>query len=179
MQQRQFIGLSRGTSPKKKGVQIGMAIELAAVATALRALKSISDIAKNVNSIELTQKIIELQNSVLEMQQQMTELSDNNRSLKNQLEEQMSLQAIGDDMEFLEDGGFYIRQSERTAGKHIAYCPLCWKADHKDVPLKESGRGYFFCPIHKVGYETEAYRQDSLRQHRQALLHTRAGGPWS
>ncbi|OFW32081.1 MAG: hypothetical protein A3J28_08425 [Acidobacteria bacterium RIFCSPLOWO2_12_FULL_60_22] len=152
-----------------------MAIEWAAVGTALGALKTISEIAKNVNSIELTQKIIELQKSIFEMHQQMTELSDDNRNLKNQVEEQKKLQEIDEDMEFVEDGGFFIRKSEREAGTNIAYCPVCWGDSRKSVPLNPvSGNGFFRCEIHKSAYQTEAYRNQPKRPIRIARI-----TPWS
>ena len=143
--------------------------ELAALGSALGVLKSLTEIAKNVNSIELTQKIIELQRFILDMQTEMTELAEENRSLKQQMEEQQRLQVIAEDMEYVEDGGFYVKKSEKAQGKNIAYCPLCWKAAHADVPLNpQSGRGHFYCKIHEAAFETAAYRASQKREIRQA-----------
>jgi len=146
--------------------------ELAAVGSALGVLKSLTEIAKNANSIELTQKIIELQKFILDMQTGMTELTEENRTLKQRLEEQQRLQVLAEDMEYVEDGGFYVKKSERAQGRDIAYCPLCWKAAPRtDVPLNpKSGEGYFFCKIHETVFETAAYR--ALREERSRPART-------
>ena len=134
--------------------------EFAAVSSALGALKTITSIAKNVNSIELNDKIIELQQSILDMQTGMTGLADENRALKHEIEEVNRLGDISDDMEYVEDGGFYIRKSEKAAGKTIPYCPACWKVDKSDVPLNpQGGRGVFRCNVHHTTHETQAHRE--------------------
>jgi hypothetical protein len=59
----------------------------------------------------------------------------------------------------VEDGGFFVKKSERAQGKNIAYCPLWWKSAKADVPLNpKAGEGYYYCKIHEVGFETAAYR---------------------
>ena len=78
--------------------------EFAAVISALRALKTITQIATDVKSTELTDKIIELQQSLLEMQTGMTGLVDDNQALKHQIEELRRLGDISDDMESLLSG---------------------------------------------------------------------------
>ena len=150
--------------------------EFAAVGTALGALKTISEIAKNVNSIELTQKIIELQSSILELQKEMTQLLDENRSLRTQLDVQQEAETLAADLEFVEDGGFFIRSSERDAGKSIAYCPTCWGSDQKLIPLNPLGsEGYFRCEVHSAIYRTKGYRPPQRRIRTVATI----GGPWS
>lgn len=134
--------------------------EFAAVSSALRALKTITQIATDVKSTELTDKIIELQQSLLEMQTGMTGLVDDNQALKHQIEELRRLGDISDDMEYVEDGGFYIRKSEKAAGKNIAYCPACWGDTRKTVALNPlSGRGVFRCEIHHATYQTAETRR--------------------
>ena len=156
-----------------------MPFELAAIGTALGALKTIAEIAKNVNNIELNRKLIDLQSSLMDMQQHMTELFEENHVLKNQMEEQKKLQEIGGDMEYVDDGGFFVRKSERLVGKNISYCPACWGDSRKDVPLNPlSGRGVFRCEIHT----SAVYQTAASRNQQKSGIRTIAKmdfGPWS
>jgi len=62
-------------------------------------------------------------------------------------------------MEFVPDGNFYIRRSERDTGRFIPYCPLCWKSAKVDVPLNsKNANGFYSCDIHKSDYITSQYR---------------------
>ena len=60
-------------------------------------------------------------------------------------------------MEYVDDGGFYVRKSESDNGKSIPYCPLCFNADGKVVPLNPgANRGRYSCSIHKTSHITAA-----------------------
>ena len=60
-------------------------------------------------------------------------------------------------MEYVDDGGFYVRKSERDNGKSIPYCPLCFKSDGKVVPLNPgTNSGRYSCSIHESSHTTAA-----------------------
>ncbi len=142
-----------------------MVEQIAAVGGALSALKTISDIAKNVNSIELTQKIIELQSSILEMQRNLNEKSEEIHSLKAKILELDRSQATDTDLEWQEDGGFWLRKSEKAQGLFIPYCPACWGTAAQLVPLTEQmSVGSFACTIHKSRHVTQAYHEAEKRR---------------
>jgi len=93
---------------------------------------------------------------------------DENRKLKDQVsdltrerDELKKLADVSADMEYVEDGGFYIRISERAVGKNIPYCPNCWKGGKGALnPLNPThGEGYYECAEHKIGHQTSRYRQ--------------------
>lgn len=115
-------------------------------------LKEAADVAKAIGNVDLYRKIVELEGAVIE-------LTRENRQLREKIDEQKRWLELDDDMEYVEDGGFYIRKSEKAAGKNITYCPACWKATKADVPLNpQGGRGMFRCDIHGTTYETQAHR---------------------
>ena len=144
-----------------------------AIAEGLTAIKTGFDLAKSIAEYvkqekpdpnEISSRLLLLQQYMLDSQSALNGAQEEIQQLKNQIEEQKRLQDIASDMEYVEDGGFYIRKSEKAAGKTIAYCPLCWKAANADVPLNHgSGKGLFRCGIHNESYETEAYRQNQAQ----------------
>ena len=140
-----------------------MVEQIAALGSALGALKTISEIAKNVNSIELTQKVIELQTSIIDMQRAMDERERENRQLRDELLEITRSCDIQADLEWQPDGGFWTRKSERTQGLSIPYCPVCWGRDEKLVALTQGAVGYFRCTIHSNGHATQAYHDRHAR----------------
>src|SRR4051812_39261571 len=74
------------------------------------------------------------QTGLAEAQQEIMEL----RSI---LDERAERKQIGDDLEFVQDGGFWIRKSDNALGRHIPYCPLCWGDQQKLVPLTPFSEG--------------------------------------
>jgi hypothetical protein len=85
---------------------------------------------------------------------------------------------VAADMQYAQDAGFYIRKSERSAGKNIPYCPWCWNVDRITTPLNPgAGIGVYQCHIHKSHYETAGYR-DQKRRTRE-ILDSRVKSAWS
>lgn len=80
------------------------------------------------------------------------------QQLDNDAEELRQTRKIGEDMEYVEDGGFYIRKSEQAEGKNISYCPLCWTAAKGRVIALDAGasEGHYVCWIHNSHYQTSA-----------------------
>jgi hypothetical protein len=112
-----------------------------------------------INPVEISDKLGELQESLFQAREALGNAQEVNRNLTTQLEDSKKLAAVGADMEYVEDGGFYVRASERKAGNNIPYCPVCWTADKKLVPLNPMyGEGFYMCTVHKSNHETRAHR---------------------
>ena len=91
-------------------------------------------------------RITEMQDLVFSAQRALGEAEEDNRQLRRQLDDRQVLEALKLDLEYQKDGGFYIRKSERDAGNPVSYCPVCWGADQKAVPLTPEGfPGGYFC----------------------------------
>ena len=122
-------------------------------------------LVQQIGNSELYEKLIALQSDALAMADENWNLKEQVRSLEQQLEEQKKLLDVTEDMEYVEDGGFYVRKSERDNGKSISYCPLCFKSDGKIVPLYPDpgfNRGCYKCGLHNERYETAACRERKL-----------------
>ena len=154
------------------------------IAEGLAAIKTGFDVAKNIAEYvkqgkidpnEIASRLLVLQQYMLDSQSGLNDAQEEIRQLKIQLEEQKKLQQIADDMEYVDDGGFYIKKSEKAAGKKIPYCRLCWTKDGKAVALSSNNNGYFRCDHDGSHYATVAYRN----RQQQRRPNSYGGGPWS
>ena len=126
--------------------------------------KDAAKLVRQIGNIDLYEKLVTLQQDAMSILDENWKLKEEVRSLKQELEKQQRLVAIDADLEYVEDGGFYIRKSDKEAGRNIPYCPLCWRVDKVLVPLNPmSGRGSYQCSLHKTHHETAAYREDQHR----------------
>src|SRR5258708_38813108 len=75
---------------------------------------------------EIMSRLTELQGLVLDDRSALSDGEDENRALARGLEEANRLRDIGADMEFQQDGGFYLRKAEREQGILNPHCPVCW-----------------------------------------------------
>ncbi|SRR6266496_340871 len=140
---------------------IDILVGLGATKTGLDLIKGIRELLKRekIDRTEILEKVSAIQESLYEAREALGNAQDEKRELNRQIEEFKRLSDIGADMEYVHDGGFYIRKSEKIAGRSIPYCPLCWTAGKALVPLNPgSGEGFYHCDIHKSAYETSAYR---------------------
>src|SRR3972149_8864134 len=114
-----------------------IATGLAAAKAALEATKAALDLLKRdkVDKQEVTSRVMEMQEMVLRTREALGDALEENRNLREQIAKHDRLKELEADMDYVEDGGFYVKKSEKAAGKNIAYCPLCFKAAHADVPL--------------------------------------------
>jgi|SRR5579871_439785 len=105
-------------------------------------------------------KLIELQDLVFSAQRALGEAEDENRELRRQLDDRKALEELSADMEFVEDGGYWVKKSDQTSRGLIPYCNVCW-AGRKAVPLGKVGEhsDAYFCQIDKSCYYTNAYRE--------------------
>jgi DNA repair exonuclease SbcCD ATPase subunit len=139
------------------------------IASGLSALKSGFDISRTINQRikegksypnEIADQLFQLQQLMLDSQRSLNDAAEEIRALKEQIASREQVEQIRLDMEWVEDGGFWIRKSEKDSGVSIRYCPLCWGESAKLVPLNPTGgEGFFRCALHKSSHETEAYRQ--------------------
>jgi hypothetical protein len=145
---------------------MGIAEGLSALKNAMEIGRTISQRVKEgkLQATEITEQILFLQQYILDSQRALNDAAEEIRLLKEQAATQKRNDDIENDLEWINDGGWYIRKSELDAGKHIPYCPLCWKDNGKLVPLQPStSEGWYQCVIHKSVHETKAHHQASLR----------------
>jgi len=117
---------------------------------------------------ELLEMLTNLQQNLLDSQAALNEAAEQIRVLNEELSKQNRADELEKDLEYVNDGGFYIRKSERDAGKRIPYCPVCWGKDGKLVPLNPvSNHGFFRCDVHDASHQTQQYDQWLRAQNRQ------------
>ena len=126
--------------------------------------KDAAKLVQQIGNMELYEKLTALQSDAMAMADENWKLKEQVRSLEQQLEEQKKLLDVTEDMEYVEDGGFYVRKSEKENGKSIPYCPACFTTSNAVVPLNpEANNGRYSCSIHETIYKTAAYRERVLR----------------
>jgi hypothetical protein len=135
-------------------------LELTGVAAMLGIVKEIVALARDGKNSEVMRRLLDLQGAMLDLQIQSGQLVDEVRRLKAELDDKTAMLNLEADMEFEEDGLFYVRKSERDRNKTVRYCPICWGKEHKLVPLASMGSpGYFKCVDHQSFYTTSEYYQ--------------------
>ena len=135
------------------------------IASGLSALKSGFEISRTINQRikegksypnEIADQLLQLQQLMLDSQRALNDADEEIRKLKEEIVGLKGTQLLEQDLEWVEDGGFWVRKSERDLGIAIRYCPLCWGDGQKLVPLNPaSGRGVFVCALHKSSHETQ------------------------
>ncbi len=132
---------------------------------------------EDVDRLEIAARLLELQGLILETRQALSDGADENRELMRQLDDREAFRALQADMVFQDDGGFFVRKSERDAGQEIPYCPVCWKKNDKTLPLNRvETAGLFRCGVDETVYKTQAYR-DHRQQKLAELSRANSGGP--
>jgi hypothetical protein len=143
---------------------IDILVGLGATKTGLDLIKGVRELLKRdkIDRTEVLDHLNSLQEALYQAREALGDAQELNRNLVRQIEDNKRLLAVGADMEYVSDGGFYIRKTERAAGRTIPYCPICWKKDNKDIPLNPMfGEGYYRCDVHGSNYETSDYRRRS------------------
>lgn len=155
------------------------------IATGITALKSGFDIAKivrdalkeeKVDRNKIADQLMQLQQKLLESQESLNDAADEIRNLKQRIAASAELADVKQDLEWVDDGGFWVLKSDQANGRRIPYCPLCWGENAKLVPLtKTSQHGFYRCSIHDSSHETQGYRDYLQAQNRQM---NHIGGDW-
>jgi hypothetical protein len=65
---------------------------------------------------------------------------------------------IAGDLQYQNDGGFYVRQSDGAP-----CCPVCWGDNQKAVPMTPTANGHYMCAIHRSSYQTAANKERNQR----------------
>lgn len=117
----------------------------------------------DVDAHEVSARLLELQGLMIEAQLALGDAQEEIRSLKQKLSEHDETRALRDDLEFVQDGGFYRRKSESAQGLFNPYCPVCWGDRRKAIPLAPLLNGFYTCAIHKTNYQTSAAREEQQR----------------
>lgn len=137
-------------------------LELAKVTTDLVNKPSIDAERVRANLHEMLIHAVNAQSALVEAQLEMS-------GLYQQLDDRKIVDALRADMDFVQDGGYYIKKSERAAGNVVEYCPVCWgnSGSTKAIPLTRVEIGRFRCALHNVDFLTQAYydrQNEAIRQ---------------
>lgn len=158
-------------------------MDIASGITALKAGFDISSIIAQrvkegkLSASEISDLLLKLREALLESQAALNQAAEDIRLLREELANNNRLADAEKDLQYVNDGGFYIRASEAAGGKNIPYCPLCWGSDRKLAPLNPGdGTGYYYCYIHKAAYETAEYRDGQRVQQPRSV---RRKSPWT
>lgn len=104
---------------------------------------------------KVQEMLLHVVNAQVALGEAQVEISD----LRIQLDERDALKVLEADVEFEQDGQFYVRKSERGTNL-VRYCPVCWGKDRKLVPLNPYQHpGVFRCAIHESCYWTKVYEE--------------------
>ncbi len=135
---------------------------ITAAKAALEVSKFLMDLLNqpNVTVADVRCKVNELLIHVVNAQVALGEAQLELSNLRTQLADKEALKALEADVEFEQDGQFWVRKSERHSGL-VPYCPACWGKDRKLVALAPYSRpGVFRCPLHEqTVYTTSAYSE--------------------
>jgi hypothetical protein len=155
------------------------------IAETIVALKGALDVSKIVNDlvnrsdidvVEVRSKVHQMLIHVVNAQTGLAQTQMEIYDLQQQLNDRERLKVIEADLEIDPDGQYYYRKSERSAGKQIQYCPVCWGDKDKLVPLTHLAESTLFeCGIHKTKYPTKLYIEALNRQQSSSTRNIRLG----
>jgi DNA repair exonuclease SbcCD ATPase subunit len=114
---------------------------------------------EEVDRSEVLARLQELQGLLLETRQALSDGEDENRELRRKIQDTERQRAIEEDVDYVEDGGFFVSKSQRADGVFCPLCPLCLRKDHQLVPLAPAAKGYYECRIHDAVFKTEAFHE--------------------
>jgi hypothetical protein len=111
----------------------------------------------------------QLHDNMWEAKRALQVADDENQKLRRRIEEHERQAAIGNDLQWEADGGFWIRKSEAEKGVCIRYCPTCYGEKRLLIPLTEAmTAGMFSCPNHGgTPHPTKSYRTRDEEQIRK------------
>ncbi len=101
------------------------------------AFKDALDIAQKADNIDLYRKLLDLSKDALDLQNEVYKLTEENRKLKESLEEKIVAENLECDLQ-LQPQGYYIRISEKKEEKNTRYCAACWQNYKKLMPYVKS-----------------------------------------
>ena len=150
---------------------MGIAEVLAAGKALIEASKLARDLVNNPDfkADQVRATVQEMLIHLTNAQTGLAETQQENMTLRSQLDERAAIREIEADLDFVGDGGFYIRKSHRAQEIFCPLCPICWGNNQKLVPLTPMATGYYSCGIHETNYQTRAYREAEAKRREKAL----------
>jgi hypothetical protein len=139
---------------------------LQAISTAFKVNEQIIDslAGPDKNIDELLRRTREVNGLLIAAQTALHSAAEENRQLKETLSDRSHIQQLRDDMDFCQDGGFYVKKSERAAGNTVQYCSTCW-GEEKAVPLMRGATsGSFICGKDGSHYFTQEYHDRKKKE---------------
>lgn len=122
---------------------------ISTVSNALASVKTARELAKSTDSNELKKAVGDAFDAVLDLKAQVHELSEENRSLREQMQQRAKIHHVAQNGLFYEDGN------------ETPLCPKCWQGQGKPVYLRHPrpGDSDWFCDVCVSHYSTEPRRQ--------------------
>ena len=139
---------------------------IAAVKASLDVAKIVSDrlTRPDIDVVEVRSKVHEMLIHMVNAQVALGEAQVEICDLHRQLDDSETLKLLEADVEFEQDGHFWVRKSERPTGV-IPYCPACWGKDRKLVAMAPYMKpGVVKCPLHETAYTTSVYEEWLAKQ---------------
>jgi hypothetical protein len=140
------------------------------IAAGIMATKAALEVAKmtmdklNSGNVDVTAVRTNVQELLIHVVNAQVALGDANNEivdLRRQLDDRDALKALEADLE-MHKGGYFARKSE---GSNILYCPVCWGADKKLVPLSPyKNPGRYYCVLHKIDFATPEFQPTPLKR---------------
>ena len=110
----------------------------------------------HIDGEQVRNKLIEILDLVFSAQQALSDAEEENRNLRRTIDDRAVQETVRADMEYQQDGGYFVRKSERASGNTIPYCPTCYGATGKTVPLKPDQGPSYYCVVHRTSFRTQA-----------------------
>ena len=98
-------------------------------------LKDLIGLAKKAQNQEVVSMALDLQEKFFELREENDELNSKIKELTEKLNDLEKANVLENDVKYYEKG-FLTLNSDKTK---IPYCSLCWKKEHKLMPLSQRG----------------------------------------
>ena len=96
-------------------------------------LKDLISLARKVKNQEVISLAMDLQEKFFELREDNDELNNQIKELNQKIEDLEKANILENDIEYT-DRGFFTIKNENPK---IPYCSMCWKRDHKLIPLSQ------------------------------------------
>ena len=139
---------------------------IAAIKATLELAKLTSDAVKrpNIDAADVQGKLHEMLIHAVNAQTALTDAQLEISDLRRRLDEHNTLSGIQDDLEMDPLCRYYVRKSEKDLGL-VPYCPTCWGAERKLVPLTlVQHPGLFACALHKIRFYSPEHLESTRKQ---------------
>ena len=159
-----------------------IAAGLAAINTAFKANEQIMDAlsSPDKNIDELLRRTREVNGLLITAQTALHSAADENYRLKRDNSKDTRQQQLRDDMDPSPEG-FYVKKSERDAGKFVAYCGTCWGEENTVRLAPGATAGTLGCGKCGSSYYTQEYHDRKQKEIAawKSIRPSKPGGPGS